>query len=159
MPLLVVDLETGQQTLLGDQAAEPGSWSTPRFSPDGQQVAAFGTRGDQTGIWVVEIGNGTFRLLTPGAPTMSAVGRQMYETEEPNNYLLQWATSDTIYFLGRAWTDVWAVAASGGEPELYAAIPFQCLAAEVIPEQHKVLCSEEHETSDVWVVEAEPPSR
>jgi serine/threonine-protein kinase len=47
---------------------EPGSYSTPRFSPDGKRVAITVSTTNATDIWIYDIGRNTFtRLTTEGA--------------------------------------------------------------------------------------------
>jgi Tol biopolymer transport system component len=47
---------------------EPGSYSTPRFSPDGRRVAISVSSSNATDIWIYDIGRNTFtRLTTEGA--------------------------------------------------------------------------------------------
>lgn len=68
------DLVTGDDSALG--GATPGSQTSPRFSPDGKQVAYV----DQDGaVWVLDVAAGTRRqvtptLFSPGRPSWSADG-------------------------------------------------------------------------------------
>ncbi|MEU4746396.1 amidohydrolase, partial [Actinosynnema sp. NPDC023658] len=72
--LRVRDLVTGEDSALGGAVA--GAQTTPRFSPDGKQVAYV----DQDGaVWVLDIAAGSRRQVTPalfqpGRPTWSADG-------------------------------------------------------------------------------------
>ena len=149
-----MDLETGHEMLLGEVPS-----STPHFSPNGQRIAVLGIWGDQRGIWILELADSSLTLLTPGAPSVSPVGQQVWNGEERAPLVLHWSDADTIYFTGKVQSDVWAVPASGGQPRLYVAIPTDCSAWAVVPEQRKVICSERHRTTDVWSVEALPASR
>lgn len=131
----------------------------PQFSPDGNRVAILTRQGDQYGIWILNLADTTLALLTEGAPDVSSTARQFWNGETDLPVPLTWSPADTIYFTGRTATDVWAIAASGGEPRLHVAIPFECYAVAFIPEQDAVFCQEHHSTTDIWQVEAIPPSR
>ncbi len=71
----------------------------PRISPDGQRVAVQINEGAHSGIWILDIGAGTLRLLATPAdatnPLWTNDGKQVaFGSGSPGAYLIQWAPAD-----------------------------------------------------------------
>ncbi len=73
---------------------EPGTYSTPRFSPDGRQVAMTVFSANATDIWIYDLGRNTFtRLTTEGAnirPEWTSDGKHIIFVGTRNNKTAIW---------------------------------------------------------------------
>ena len=71
----------------------------PRISPDAQRVAVQINAGARTGIWILDIGPGTLRLLATPAdaknPLWTNDGKRVaFGSGSPGAYLIQWTPAD-----------------------------------------------------------------
>ncbi|HEY0873239.1 MAG TPA: protein kinase [Vicinamibacterales bacterium] len=94
--VVIQDLETGEERVLGDEPFRMGRWS-----PDGRELAVWRWRGE-TSTWRCQVESGACRMLTQGfLPAWSADGARIY-----------------VLRGSPARTELWSVTRDGGDVRL-----------------------------------------
>lgn len=114
----IVDVAGGKAERL---TAHPYANLAPRFSPDGTQIAFSSTRTGGGDVYVMPLSNGEIRRLTYhgrycGVQDWSADGRHIYFTNDRERQ-------------GQA---IYSIAASGGNPALIYAEPYETLSHAMV---------------------------
>jgi Tol biopolymer transport system component len=107
--LVMLDLETGQETSFSPPAAQ-GMLHNQVFSPDGRAVILRASNGYSHGYWLVDVATGRWRPL---------IGNSW------QGFPLLWATDGYVYLMrGR---EIWRIRPNGQAAELYVSLPQECL--------------------------------
>jgi Tol biopolymer transport system component len=156
LDLYVVDPDGGKERSLREGIEDPAFqplparryvgmtvlW-VPRFSPDGQRVAAGwgGSRG-RTGLWSLPVTGGAVARLLPGT-----------------GYPIGWSSDGSVVYAVTSDERPMRVAkirVSDGEREDMCELPFEeivKLEGHVSPDGRKLVISVRHTESDIWLVE------
>lgn len=113
--------------------------SSPRWSPDGRQLAFAGARGDRSGIWIRDLDRGAERFLVATPQTDAWLGRgtaKNFEWSPDGRWIAYVASTEPVAsssdvaaysrimfktrtgFTDGRRTHLWLIASSGGEPKL-----------------------------------------